>query len=465
MIRIFKNFLLLFIIIPFLCISCLLREVSYHAAHTMLPETTREMKTSGFWISMHNNPDKVLLTEKQISQLNTTIENEIDSAKNLLLFEDVFDGNILRGQIEKFFNYISKSRLFLNNGKRPTAQFFKNIKENIDFENIPEQINVQYGFIVKYADQRVLPTDQQLNDIPRELFFDTLQMSALDIATPLVVLHKTKDNEWYFVNSLRTDGWINKKNIVLCTKEQLNNYLNIDSFVVVTNPKCEIYLDEKLTSYYDYARMGVIFPIKEKIKNQVIEIIIPYSDDDFNFIEKKAYINKSDINQGFLKYTPRNILNQAFKLINTPYGWGGMFGEQDCSKFLYEIFSCVGIYLPRNSSMQSKIGSIIIDLEKTDNIDDQEKLKIIKEQGIPGISFLRLSGHIMLYLGWFNERPYVIHSTWAYREKLPVQERIRVINRVTVSDLSLGQGTKKGSLLQRINRINNILIEEKNNIK
>lgn len=458
--RFYKNFLLLLIIIFFISNSCLLREVTYNSALTMLPETTREMKTSGFWISMINNPDKVILSETQIIQLNTIIEKEIDSAKNILLLYDVFDGNILRDQIQKHFDYISKSRLFLSNGKRPDNNFYKNIKENIDLENIPDKIEIQYGIIIKYSDQRVLPTGQQLTDIPRELFFDNLQMSALDIATPVAVMHKTKDKEWLFVKSPRTDGWIKKDNIVLCTKKQLDNYLNKKLFVVVTNPKCEIYFDEKLTDYYEYARMGVLLPVKEKSNNQVIEIIIPYFDDNFNFIEKKAYVNKSDINYGFLQYTPRNIINQAFKLINTPYGWGGMFGEQDCSKFLYEIFACIGIYLPRNSSVQSKIGEIIIDLEKIDNLNDKEKLKIIKEHCMPGISLFRLTGHIMLYLGWFNDKPYVIHSTWGYREKLPAQERIRLINRVTVSDLSLGQSTKKGSLLHRINRINNVLLKE-----
>ena len=206
--------------------------------------------------------------------------------------------------------------------------------------------------------------------------------------------------------------------------------------------------------------MGVILPINEIDKKNILKIIIPYKDRKSNFIEKIAYIKKSDINQGFLKYTPRNIINQAFKLINTPYGWGGMFGEQDCSKFLYEIFSCVGIYLTRNSTVQSKVGDIILDVNENGEITDEEKLLFINNNCIPGISILRLSGHIMLYLGSINEKPFVIHSIWAYREKLPAQDRVRVINKVAVSDLSLGKDTKKGSLLERINRINNVLLND-----
>ena len=453
-----KKHLILIILIFFLLNSCLLREVTYHTALTMLPETTREMKSSGFWISMHQNPDSILLNPEQINQLNLNIENDIDSAKNILLYDNVYSGKLLKKQIEEIYNYILKSKNFFSNGKLATKDFFKDIKDNIVLDNIPENINIEYGLIIKFTDQRALPTSKLLNDIPRELFFDSLQMSALDIATPIVILHKSKDNNWYFVHSTRSDGWVKKENVILCTKDQLSEYTNKKDFAVVTNHKCEIYFNEKLTEYYDYARMGVILPIYEKSNDEILKIIIPYFDKDLKFIEKIAYIKKFDINQGFLEYTPRNIINQAFKLINTPYGWGGMFGEQDCSKFLYEVFSCVGIYLPRNSSIQSKVGDIILDLNSSNKITEEEKLNFIKNNCIPGISLFRLSGHIMLYLGIINKKPYVIHSIWAYREKLPAQDRVRVINKVTVSDLSLGKGTKKGSFLERINRINNILL-------
>ena len=453
-----KKFLLFFVFFLLLYSSCLLREVTYYSALTMLPETTRDMKSSGFWISIHPYPDKILLTKEEINNLNLNIIDKNNSVKNILLFDDIITGKQIKKQIEQLFNYISKSKHYHSNGKLVVKNFYKEIKENIGFNNIPENINVQYGFIIKFTDQRIIPSSELLSSIQRELFFDDLQMSALDLATPVAVLHKTKDDKWYFVHSKSTDGWVKKENIVLCSKDQLKKYLTQDVFAVVTNPKCEIFFNENLTGYYDYARMGVILPIIEKKDNEIFKIIIPYFDNDFNYIEKKAYIKKSDINQGFLDYTPRNIITQSFKLINTPYGWGGMFGEQDCSKFLYEIFSCVGIYLPRNSSIQSKVGNIIMDIKNNKELSDEQKLQIIKEKCIPGITFFRLNGHIMLYLGNLDGKPFVIHSIWAYREKLPAQDRIRMINKVTVSDLSLGKNTKKGSLLERINRINNVLL-------
>ena len=53
-----------------------------------------------------------------------------------------------------------------------------------------------------------------------------------------------------------------------------------------------------------------------------------------------------------------------------------------------------------------------------------------------------MKGHIMLYLGMFDGKPYVIHDT-----------TVSAVDRVIISDLSLGQGTQKGSLLKRLTRI------------
>ena len=63
----------------------------------------------------------------------------------------------------------------------------------------------------------------------------------------------------------------------------------------------------------------------------------------------------------------------------------------------------------------------------------------------------------MLFLGFANNRPYVIHATSAYTEKSSNQEYVRSTNRVIVSDLSLSQHTKKRSLLERLIAIVNIL--------
>ena len=143
-------------------------------------------------------------------------------------------------------------------------------------------------------------------------------------------------------------------------------------------------------------------------------------------------------------------MEQAFKLLNEPYGWGGMHGEQDCSRFLQEVFATVGINFPRNSSQQAQIGRPLAQFDT--KMSEAERLKVLRE-AVGGITILPMPGHIMLFLGMVDERPYAIHATWGYREKIGREESSRVINRVAVSDLSLGEGTLKGSLLRRLKSV------------
>ena len=72
------------------------------------------------------------------------------------------------------------------------------------------------------------------------------------------------------------------------------------------------------------------------------------------------------------------------------------------------------------------------------------------------MTLLRLKGHIMLYLGEYDGRPFVIHATSGYRRKTGRSERAAALGRVVVSDLSLGAGTSKGSLLERVVDIRNL---------
>jgi hypothetical protein len=127
-----------------------------------------------------------------------------------------------------------------------------------------------------------------------------------------------------------------------------------------------------------------------------------------------------------------------------------MHGEQDCSAFLDEVFAVMGIILPRDSKDQAQTGQMLAQFEEK-TLGPQ---KIEAFGGVlGGITLLPMKGHIMLYLGMVDERPYAIHAVWAYRERKGDKDVPRVMNRVVVSDLSLGEGSQKGSLLKRLSKI------------
>ena len=172
-------------------------------------------------------------------------------------------------------------------------------------------------------------------------------------------------------------------------------------------------------------------------------------DADGTLAIKEAYMNAEDVNTGFLPFTARNIYKQALMMLNQPYGWGDMYGEQDCSRFLQMVFATVGITLPRDSKNQAQVSNSAVDFDEKS--DDAVKIAAIAKAPAAN-TLLAMKGHIMLYLGTVNGKPYVIHDTTGYKQTVDQKEIAYAIDRVIISDLSLGQGTQKGSLLRRLTR-------------
>jgi hypothetical protein len=104
----------------------------------------------------------------------------------------------------------------------------------------------------------------------------------------------------------------------------------------------------------------------------------------------------------------------------------------------------------RNSTDQAMVGIRVSEFDP----DTPEFIKIRSmDQAIGGITTLYLKGHIMLYLGKAGLLPYAIHETWAYRVRNGDNDLIYKINRVAVTDLDLGKGTRNGSLLERLKSV------------
>jgi len=430
----------------------------YFAAPTLLPGTERRMKTPGFWLSRHPFPDKLILSPDDLKDLNLYIEDELKLRRDITGIALRFSGEEISSGLKDTLNRFHKRGLYLANGKKASPAFYQKIKENLNLDGISSEIKTRFGFVISYVDQRILPAKVGLYAKRKDIDFDELQNSALDIGTPLAVLHKSLDDKWYYAIGPLSLGWVEAEKVALCRLGQLKNFLEHPSFVVVIKAKGDIFLNPSLSDYYDYARMGARFPLCGKGDMGVAKVAIPFRKEDGTFFQKTAYIRKDEVHQGHVPYTARNVIRQAFELLNTPYGWGGMYGEQDCSRFIQEIFATVGIALPRNSSQQARVGFLLEEFDRDST--EQEKIDGLARRGIGGITLLYLRGHIMLFLGMVDDSPYAIHSIWAYRQKAGRGNIIRVVNRVAVSNLSLGKGSKKGSLLERLKMVRIIASEE-----
>ena len=145
----------------------------------------------------------------------------------------------------------------------------------------------------------------------------------------------------------------------------------------------------------------------------------------------------------------------------TNYGWGGMYGQRDCSSTLRDMFAPFGIWLPRNSFQQSKIGKVI-DLS---SLTDDEKIGIIKEKAIPFQTLLYKRGHIVLYVGTINDEIIIFHNTWGIKTKEVEKEGRVVIGKTIFSTLKLGQNQKnydkEAEILRNLRSMN--IVTNRNN--
>ncbi len=152
-------------------------------------------------------------------------------------------------------------------------------------------------------------------------------------------------------------------------------------------------------------------------------------------------------------FTRAAVLEEAFSLLGTPYGFGGEDGGRDCSRYLLDVFETFGIEMPRHSGWQADAGSFSIDVK---DLDEDELLPVLDEAEEKGVVLLAFPGHIMLYLGREEDgRPMAIHALAEYLEPCDDGEgEITVaVDTVQVSDLELGRHTSRGALIERVERI------------
>ncbi|MBO7611244.1 MAG: SH3 domain-containing protein [Elusimicrobia bacterium] len=413
--------------------------------------TPKQLKTEGYWISKLSEPDKIILDKKQIIQLNKDIFDLHLGIANMKGYPETVSRERLEKTFKQTSSYITKKNYLNEYGEHLFPDFFITLDEKID---LPEgdTTNVRFAITTKYNDVRLLPTSQKIISSKNSKDIDRLQEESIDLGTPVIVLCQTKDKQWCYVMTPTEEGWIQTENIAFTDRKTFNKWIEMKKPVVVTDPKADIFLDKERTNFLEYARMGAKFPYAGKKGTKYVCVNIPTSDSEGNLVLQKGYLNFKDVNVGYLPYTQRNALILAFNHLNSPYGWGGSNGEQDCSGYLGQIFNCFGILLPETSVQKIKCGQVT-KLNKKD--DDTIKNDSIIETGIPGISFVYLSGHIMLYIGHEDNKPYVIQCIWgvtSYTEKN--EKTVNYINKTIVSNLEIGSEVAGNSLIDRVSKFN-----------
>lgn len=443
-----KKTFLYFMIITFLFNSCgdidnnkPLLSNSKEKQPVIIVNTNRHFSIPEFWIDKVKNSDKIIMNKKEIKAFN---QNTAHNKQTLTLFQDVskqYGSSWIKKSILRNLTNIKKSTTYFTDGNKITNSFYKDIKQTLNTNKlINKSIKTRYALTTSYCNQKIIPTELALLKKKNQIHFDRNQNSALDIGTPIAILQASDDGLWYYGIGPTSWGWVRSQDIAFGSKKEILNYLNSKSFVITTEAKTAIKIGG---DYHDYVRMGVRLPSILKLDNMTM-VMIPTADANGNLVFSNATVKTASVHEGYLKYTSENILTQAFKFLHHPYGWGGMYGEQDCSKFIQEIYATVGIKLPRNSSSQSNVSESKIEFS---GLSKKSKETFLRTSAIPGRSILHMQGHIMLYLGVYKGEHYIIQTVWGNSSKH------YALGRTAVTSVNFS------NYLEKIDRLTNITLE------
>lgn len=336
---------------------------------------------------------------------------------------------------------------------RPLEQnFFDEMLEQSHFDAYGT-IN-QNAITTKYANLRLFPTERAVlrdPNIAGEGFpFDYVQNSSIAANKPLFISHYSKHKDWAFAFSSFASGWIKVSDFVFLQKSHTDSIQNAQHIFLI-HEGIPIYDEKK--NFLFRSRVGMSLPlIEEDQENYTVLSISSYMGFKPLFVRSK--ISKKHAHKDFLPFKQENMQQILQEVSKTSYGWGGMFEQRDCSSMLRDIYIPFGVWLPRNSYQQSKVGKIL----SLEELSDEAKIQRIKEKGIPFETLLYKKGHIVLYVGTYNNEVVVFHNTWGIKTNHNGKDGRVVIGDTLFSTLRLGEELphydKNGEILKNLKTMN-----------
>lgn len=330
--------------------------------------------------------------------------------------------------------------------------FFDTMLNNANFDTYAT-LNAK-AVTLKEVSLRSFPTIKPLLKDPSlagEGFpFDYLQNSTVHANEPILVSHYSKDREWAYVFSNFASGWIKTNEFAILEKKHIEAWQNAQQ-VAITKEDEPIYDSEGNFLYK--SKIGMMFAlISEDEETYTVLTVSSYKNSKPLFFKSKIY--KNIATKEIMKLDENNLIAVIKEVSKTNYGWGGMYEQRDCSSMLRDMFTPFGIWLPRNSFQQSKIGNVI----SLSGLSDEEKIKVIKEKAVPFQTILYKKGHVVLYVGTYNDEIIVFHNTWGIKTKKDGVEGRVVIGKSVFSSLNIGKYLenydKESSMLKNLVSMN-----------
>ncbi|MEM9077744.1 MAG: SH3 domain-containing protein, partial [Bacteroidota bacterium] len=269
--------------------------------------------------------------------------------------------------------------------------------------------------------------------------FDYFQETALWANTPVFIAHISKDKQWCYVVSSLYKGWVSMHDVALVDKEFITQWSSKDFCLPLSD---DVNLQANDSNYAINAKIGMILPY-ENIRDNPDRVQVYYAntDETQNAQILKAEVDTNEVALQDFSFNEKTLKPLVSHLVGRPYGWGGNLENRDCSSMIRDLLGTYRIWLPRDSKDQIEVGDVYEFPETSD-----EKVKLIKEKGIPFLTILRKKGHNMLYIGDApNGDPLILHAIWGLKTSYSDENLETFISNYPVEGIHKAEdGTFKG---------------------
>ncbi|MFH1078842.1 MAG: NlpC/P60 family N-terminal domain-containing protein [Pseudomonadota bacterium] len=293
------------------------------------------------------------------------------------------------------------------NGRKHAGNWIKKLKCNARLQAYSG--DGYPAITIRQSSLRSLPTERPHFNRSRQAVsgypFDNLQATAVMVNTPVFISHISRDKEWVWAETGYYFGWMQAQDVAFLPDEFMKKW-ETGRYAVIIKDKTPICDGEGLFLFR--VSLGTIFPLLND-GEEGAEILVAVADQDRRAVLKKVTLPKDAAAAKPVPMTEAQMARLANELLNEPYGWGGLYGNRDCSAMTRDLFAPFGIWLPRNSGDQALKGGTFIDLSA---LSSEEKERKIISEGVPYLTLLWRKGHIMLYIGIHDGAPLVFHNLW-----------------------------------------------------
>lgn len=261
--------------------------------------------------------------------------------------------------------------------------------------------------------------------------FDNFEKSIVYAGTPVRVLQVSNDHAWVFMFSGTEYGWVQARDIAYVNKDFIRKW-QTGNYVTFNQDKISLLDQHKVFRFIGY--IGTVLPQSGH------DLLVPVAN-----LEQQAVIVKSKVDKKLIRMIPAPLTqrNMAFfikRLLNIPYGWGGIYYDNDCSGTLRALFTPFGMFMPASADDFMYVGKRVVDISKMSMLSREN---YILKHAEPFITLIHLQDHIMLYIGNKAGRVMTFQNIWGLHTKDKTGAKGRdVIGQSVIMPIAFGSRSK-----------------------